>query len=286
MAVGAELVRAAARRSPAVRGALAYPATQWTIQTLRGASAVSPAGGFVAGQLRARQSGSYRLRTSGLAVTLRHRSRDIDILNEIFGGTGGINAYAPPEALSAVLGAADPPRVMDLGANIGLFGLYVLGRWPSAQITAFEPDPDNAALLEQTIAANGLEQQWQVRREACSNRRGVVAFASGRLSESRIAEPGEPSTIEVPTGDLFENDHDVDLMKIDVEGGEWAILTDPRLASLKARAVVLEWHAAGCPEPDPHAAAIRLLGDAGYEPILDLSETHGAAWNVLWARRP
>ena len=39
----------------------------------------------------------------------------------------------------------------------------------------------------------------------------------------------------------------VALLKIDIEGAEWAILEDPRLAALDAEAIVLEWHAMGCP---------------------------------------
>jgi hypothetical protein len=68
----------------------------------------------------------------------------------------------------------------------------------------------------------------------------------------------------VPVVDLLKTNHDVELLKMDIEGAEWDILTDPRLSELKARAIVLEWHSIGCPEPDPHKAAARLLVEAGY----------------------
>jgi FkbM family methyltransferase len=287
MAANSDLVRTAIRRSPGLRTVVASPPVQWTIQTMRGASAVRPAPRFVANQFRSTHLRSYRLRESGLSVGMRHRSRDVAILNEIFGGTGGVNCYAPPSDVVARLDGAASPRIMDLGANIGLFGLYILSRWPTARLTAFEPDPANAAILQRTIAANNLGHLWKVHPWACSNRAGTVPFVAGFLSESRIAEPGQAGTIDVPMVDVFTEDHDVDVLKIDIEGAEWAILTDPRLPQLKAEAVVLEWHEGGCPEPDPHATVVRLLHAAGYTRTLDVGDLAVRDTNgVIWAWRP
>ena len=208
-------------------------------------------------------------------------------LTEIFGGTSGINCYAPPPEIVAWLGGVESPRIMDLGANIGLFGLYVFGRWPAARLRAFEPDPGNASLLRRTIAANHLDERWSVRGSACSNRAGTIPFIAGLLSESRIAEDGELGTIDVPMVDLFNEDHDVDLLKIDIEGAEWPILTDARLSGLKARSIVLEWHSGGCPETDPHVGAIRLLRGSGYTRTLDVGDPSVHTGNgISWAWRP
>jgi FkbM family methyltransferase len=267
--------------------AVESPPIQWTIQTMRGASAVRPAPRFVVNQCRSTRARAYRLRESGLSVTVRHRSRDVAILNEIFGGTAGLNCYAPPREIEAWLDGLEAPRVMDVGANIGLFGLYVFGRWPTASLTAFEPDPTNAALLHRTIDANRLGRHWTVKSSACSNHAGTVSFAAGRQSESRMAQSDDTGTIEVPMVDLFAEDHDVDLMKIDIEGAEWPILADPRLQEVKARALVLEWHTGGCPEADPHAAAIRLLSAAGFSQTLDVGDLSLRSGNgVTWAWKP
>jgi FkbM family methyltransferase len=287
MAENSELIRAAIRRSAGLRMAVESRPVQWTIQTMRGASAVRPAPRFIANQCRSTHARRYRLRGSRLAVILRHRSRDVAILNEIFGGTGRLNCYAPPSEIAAWLDGLTSPRIMDLGANIGLFGLYAFGRWPTASLTAFEPDPNNAILLHRTIAANDLGRRWTVNSSACSNRAGTVSFVAGLLSESRMAETDEIGTMDVPMVDLFAEDHDVHLMKIDIEGAEWPILADARMPDLKARAIVLEWHTGGCPETDPHAAAIRLLRAAGYSRTLDVGDLSARAGNgVTWAWRP
>jgi len=75
----------------------------------------------------------------------------------------------------------------------------------------------------------------------------------------------------------------VDVMKMDIEGGEWAVLTDARLSDLGADALVLEWHARGCPEGDAHAATIRLLNAAGYSRLQEVES--GPDNGLLWAWR-
>jgi FkbM family methyltransferase len=242
-----------------------------------------------------RRESTYRLRESGLTVHLRHRTRDLAIFKEIFGANAWPSVYEPPAAVEAIVTAAHEPRVLDVGANLGLFGVFAVGRW-GASVESFEPDPGNVPLLQRTIADNGLQSRWRLHEVAVSNRNGELPFVSGLFAESQLSGVGDPTaraegavslsegrTISVPVVDLFEADHDVELLKIDIEGAEWAILADPRMSGLKARAIVLEWHAMGCPGPDPHATAVRLLTAAGYE-THDDGETPGAT-GMLWAWR-
>jgi FkbM family methyltransferase len=46
--------------------------------------------------------------------------------------------------------------VFDVGANIGMFSLFVEARCPSAQVYAFEPVPEVFAKLEQNVSERGL----------------------------------------------------------------------------------------------------------------------------------
>ena len=270
--------------APLLRRAVRSKPGQWVVITSRGARAVSPSLAFVARQMLTPGAHAYRLRGSRRVVTVRHRTRDIAILNEIFGGTAGIHCYEPPEPVASLLLNRESPTIMDLGANIGLFGIYAYTLWPEARITSYEPDPGNAELLLKTITANGLSERWVLRPEACSNRAGTLAFLSDRFSESRAAVTGESGTIDVPMADIFNEDHNVDLLKMDIEGGEWAILTDARLSQLGARALVLEWHSLGCPEPDPHAHVVELLANAGYRHTLVVGERREHT-GVVWAWR-
>ena len=297
----ADRLRALIARVPLLKRAVKSPPGQHLVQTVRGAGVVREPLRFAAHQVGPSRVGAYTLRGSGLRVFVRHRNDvfaeqhaeatdDVHILNEIFGGTGGQYAYDPPAPLAARLDAMPQPKMMDLGANIGLFGAYAFGRWSGVRLHSFEPDPTNRALLARTIDANALDARWSLTEAAVANYNGEMTFVSGLFADSHpVADEGEngagpgQSTITVPTVDLFEQDHDVDLVKMDIEGGEWSILTDARLSGLGADMIVLEWHARGCPEDDARAAAARLLADAGYSAQ---QEVEVATYNgVLWAWR-
>ena len=107
-------------------------------------------------------------------------------------------------------------------------------------------------------------------------------FITGLYSEAHVAAAGEPDAVRVPAVDLFTARGD--LLKLDIEGGEWAILTDPRLAELEVDAIVLEWHHRHAPAADPGDAATSLLRDAGYTEIRQEAEYHSTG--TLWAWRP
>jgi FkbM family methyltransferase len=242
------------------------------------AAALRPRSGFLVGEGRGGIR-SYALAAGGIAL-VRHRSRDIDLIVEIFGPR---RAYEPPASLAPRL--TGPMRILDVGGNIGLFAIFALRRYEVRAITSFEPDPENAAMLARAIQLNSADDRWRLQPVAVSNAAGPIGFLTGRLLESRSADPGE-SGVELSAVDLFELDHDVDLIKIDIEGGEWALLADPRLPSLGARTIVIEWHARGAPDPDPHAAALGLLERAGYLIHLDEVDPPHGHTGLVWATRP
>jgi FkbM family methyltransferase len=223
----------------------------------------------------------YRLRSSGVRVAINHAGVDAATLAEVFYH----HYYEPPEELAGVL--VDPSEILDLGANIGLFGAFAVTRWTNAQITAYEPDPANADSAERTIAANGLADRWKLARAAAGSRDGEVRFASGLNVGSHIVddEPDRDSaTIVVPLRDVLAQIATSDLVKMDIEGGEWAILRDPRFAEHPPRVVVLEYHPEGRSNVDPRAAAEHALAEAGLETrsIWHSDDGHGMLW--AWRR--
>ena len=224
----------------------------------------------------------HRLRRSGLTVVLRHHSTDVGALNEVFLR----ELYRPPGPVAARLqNLGRPPRVLDLGAHVGMFGLYVLGAHPNAEIVSVEPDPLNAVMLRRCIRANGRRDSWKVIDGAVSNHAGRSMFRFGEGAASRLlARPtANERSIEVELFDAFDLLEGVDLVKLDVEGGEWDILRDPRLADVPIPALVLEYHPAGCPGDDPRATAERLLTAAGLH--VQHSTDQGDGMGMAWAWR-
>lgn len=264
------------------------------VATLMLARRVRPGGRFAIRQLR-RVPGRYRysLRGTRYSVFIRHDSDDPFVLDECF---GRLRHYEFPGEVVAALGdGAGPLRVVDLGSNIGLFGLLALIRFPAAEVTGFEPDPANAELHQFCIEANELGDRWRLIRAFAATRAGEVPFLAGRSSRSRAAIEADAGrsgvgerarTVAVEAIDVFPHLEGADLIKIDIEGGEWELLADPRFAELEARAVVLEYHRNGCPGPDPRRAALEALTGAGYRSKVihetpdteDPFEGQGMAW--------
>jgi len=194
------------------------------------------------------------VRRTGQVVTLRHRTPDLGGFVEVF-----INGnYDMPAAVRQSLeGLQRPLRVVDLGANIGLFGLSLLSQQPTAVITAVEPDPSNAAVLHRTIDANGRSDTWSVIEACAGTQDGVVPFRAGQFLESRIADDGEPTVVR----DVFPMLADADLIKMDIEGAELELLSDRRFAALPARVLWLEFH-----PPHGEHEIVSLVQRAGFRP--------------------
>jgi FkbM family methyltransferase len=167
---------------------------------------------------------------------------------------------------------------VDLGSNIGLFSAFFLTRYPEAEIVGFEPDPENLEVLEATIAVNGKGSTWNVVEACASNRPGSFAFASGNANLSRIASADEAERV-VAAVDVFPYLEQADVAKINIEGGEWDLLLDPRFAELELPALVIEYHDILSPQPDFHALTIERLTSAGYrtEQVF-LTGTEGVLW--------
>jgi FkbM family methyltransferase len=236
------------------------------------ASLVRERSRFVRNELRRGSAlATYRLRESGVVVAIRHHTGDVMVLDEIFSQ----GEYEPPQGVAI----ANVTRAVDLGANIGLFGAWLLGLFPEARVVGYEPDPGNVAVHRLAISANGLNEQWRLVEAFASTQTGTTGFVSGLHAVSHEGEG-----IDVPVEDVLPELANADLVKIDIEGAEWPILADPRFRQLKARMVVLEYHAEGCPEADPAAAAGRALANAGYEVYAVRSKPAFGA-GIVWGVR-
>jgi FkbM family methyltransferase len=217
---------------------------------------------FVRNELRRRAvTAVYRLRGSEVAIALRHHTGDVLVLDEIFSQ----HEYEPPPEVQPALSALRAPNVVDLGANIGLFGAWVLERLPDATILAVEADPANAAVHRRAIEANGLGDRWTLVEGFASTQAGVVRFAGGDHATSRAGSGA--GSIDVATVDVLPELAGASVVKIDIEGAEWELLADPRFVALRPRVLVLEYHKEGCPGPDPARAAEAALRAAGLEVV-------------------
>jgi FkbM family methyltransferase len=238
----------------------------------------------VAAALALRGAHPYHVRHSGLPVWLRHPG-DSWTFEEIFGA----NAYALPRTICERLDRKPEVVVADLGANVGLFGTYILGALPQARVVGYEPDPGNAAICRHTVAWAERAGRYRLVQAAAGVRPGAVHFEAGLGGRSHVAQTAATDTITVPVEDVMPLLAVADLAKIDIEGGEWALLSDERLRTGGPDAVVLEFHADGCPAADPERAASDLLAAAGYRTVPPPRAFHDYEFptgqGMLWAAR-
>jgi FkbM family methyltransferase len=238
---------------------------------------------FVGRELASRRTvGSYRLRDVPGVVLVRHSTPDVVTLDEVFYSR---DYDMPPPVRAALASRPRPLSAVDLGANAGYFGAFLRRWFPDVRVTAFEPDPDNAEIVRRTIALNRVD--WRLVQACAAVREGTVRFAAGRYSLSQVVEEGDPApdSIEVRAVDvlpfLLEG---VDVLKIDIEGAEWPILSDERFRRTSARAVVLEYHPAPSLEGTPQEVAERRLREAGFDLTTVWRRPEG--YGVIWGWKP
>ena len=167
----------------------------------------------------------------------------------------------------------DCPLILDCGANIGVATLFFKHFYPKARIYAFEADPTTARTLQKNIVQNGLEGVTAYNL-MLSNSEGVHPFYVGadlegslqmsalpdRLSDSRqiLVNAGRLSSyIEGP----------VDLLKLDVEGSEFDVMTDLRETGKidQVRRMVIEYHHKAGRQPSCMSKFLQILEDEGFE---------------------
>lgn len=121
--------------------------------------------------------------------------------------------------------------VLDLGANIGYYTLIfarLVGE--EGKVFAFEPDPDNFALLTKNVTANGYRNVTPVQKAVSNETRKVRLYlCEDNKADHRIyaSDQGRES-IEIEAirlDDYFEDyEGKIDFIKIDVQGAEGGAL--------------------------------------------------------------
>ncbi|MEJ7804215.1 MAG: FkbM family methyltransferase [Candidatus Limnocylindria bacterium] len=168
--------------------------------------------------------------------------------------------------------------MLDLGGNIGLFALDTFTEFPEASVTSVEPDPRNLRILHMARAANA-SKDWAIVGAAASTSAGSLMLEIGDYADTKVSDTG---STEVTSIDVLPMMRDVDLIKIDIEGSEWPILADPRMADVQAP-IAMEWHDAGAPTQPAHAAAVSALRAVGF---MTQGEEFGYDHGFIWAWRP
>jgi len=148
-----------------------------------------------------------------------------------------------------------PKRILDLGANIGLGALFFKCQFPEAEFICVEPDSRNLPLLEKTISLNDISAQ--VLPCAVGSKAGTLKLRFGddptcsALETSPIHDLQENIIVLVQTIPeilSLSNWHEIDLLKIDIEGAEDELLSTNNEWLNQVKNIILEIHPNTTPE--------------------------------------
>jgi len=149
----------------------------------------------------------------------------------IAGAWVSIGVHEPE--LFFVADASRPGDVfVDVGANIGIYAVTAAAR--GARAVAFEPTLDARALVAENAALNGVSERVTTSAFALADYEGPARFTVGRDCTNQLAQDGASGVpIEVRTLDgclteLIAPATRVDMIKIDVEGADEAVLRGSR----------------------------------------------------------
>jgi len=139
------------------------------------------------------------------------------------------------------------PRIFDCGANIGVASLFFVRRFPGARVTAFEADPSLFSLLDANLDANRAKAVER-KNVAVWTAAGTLAFRSEGSDSGMIESlPGavDGRSVVVPSvrlRDVIAAETAIDLLKLDIEGAEDAVLADCEPVLDRVRALVMDLH--------------------------------------------
>jgi FkbM family methyltransferase len=184
--------------------------------------------------------------------------------------------------------------VFDLGANIGIFALYLSKLAPGIQVHCFEPSMEARECLLQNVSANALAGTVHVYPFAIFNESGKKNLLKAKYSPCNsffsspniVAEQSSTMVSHISLAEALEYSpvESIDFLKMDVEGAEIEILesADSRVWNRILR-MATEYHADIRPGCLPRIDG--LLKEHGFDTSVDNQPPYGNTEVILKSQR-
>lgn len=158
------------------------------------------------------------IRRTGRVVRARPGTSDLRVVLQVY-GRGEITPPVPVEAAS----------VLDAGANVGMTAGAFLDMFPTAQVLALEPDPENLAALQRnvddarvTVVQGGL---WDADAWLTIANPESASWCR-QVREVDKPVPGAMAAFTLDTLAARAGVAHFDILKIDIEGAETRIFVE------------------------------------------------------------
>ena len=164
---------------------------------------------------------SFRVRFG--SSSLHFEQASFSLVREIFGSC----CYASPQELRR------EKKILDLGANAGVFSVFALASAPDAEVYAVEAQPALVTALRENIARNGFAARFQAT---------AAVVAGGWDSWTRRLLESQPGLPVFDPEEFFKKQGDWGFCKCDIEGAEFHLLQSRPSWLTRIRRLVLEYH--------------------------------------------
>ena len=141
-------------------------------------------------------------------------------------------------------------NILDLGANYGYFSLWLQSKRPNDKIhsTLIEPSLRCSRSLEKLVKSPRLQKRFQYLQLAVGDpKKSNIKFFDRPFMAGSIFESDHKDNSyhanTLKASDVFSSDRDTfDLIKCDIEGGEWELIVNYPSILEKSKFLVMEWH--------------------------------------------
>jgi len=188
------------------------------------------------------------------------------------------------QKLAGIIPITDEWKILDVGANLGQFAVCFLHAFPGVHVSSFEPNPYAFDYLKKNHEVHPNASQWKIIPCGIGAKDEAVDFyfVEGKSAQGSVFEDnattglqGEATEIEVQLRSLtnencaaFGIPTEFDLIKIDVEGAELAVLEG--CVDIQCRYLLLE-------------VSMNRTGASSRESVLELVQsTFGKRAKEIW----
>lgn len=140
--------------------------------------------------------------------------------------------------------SANPdPKILDLGANVGLSILFFKKLYPDSEITGLEPDPNIFKCLKKNVHGNGFEDVELINK-AVWTKDTVLNFRADGADGGRVVDNENENIVEIEAIDIRKllNENEFDFLKMDIEGAEKDVFPACKEYLSNFKHIFIEYH--------------------------------------------